>query len=114
VSGKRVSIEQVLNILISFWVVIFLANHLLFKYVILNNIKNNHIKVWLEMGSPTIFSSKESQWALIGFMSDIDVLECLKREKNSVKIISLLKYYRCIVFAELVLLCLFITLVFIK
>ncbi len=113
-SGKRVSIEQVLNILISFWVVIFLANHLLFKYVILNNIKNNHIKVWLEMGSPTIFSSKESQWALIGFMSDIDVLECLKREKNSVKIISLLKYYRCIVFAELVLLCLFITLVFIK
>ncbi|WP_144395623.1 hypothetical protein [Pleionea sediminis] len=92
------------NYLLYIWLAVFIGNHLLFKYVVLNKLKKQHHKVWVEIGEPTIFSSKESLWSLVGLTGDHNVGQLLKREDNSEKSLVLLNRYKwstCLEFALL-------------
>ena len=95
--------EANMSYLLSCWIALFFGNHLIFKRIVLNRLKKYHPSIWHEMGSPTIFSAKESLWSLIGFTGDIDVMKKLEEENSSLRTISLLKRYRLSTYIEILL-----------
>ncbi|WP_130257196.1 hypothetical protein [Pseudoalteromonas phenolica] len=55
------------------------------------------------MDSPTVFSSKESMWSLIGLSSSFDVLSKVKMDNASKHTISLLLRYKYFAYFDMAL-----------
>jgi len=86
------------------WVAIFFVNNLAFKYIVLKRLKNHHQSVFEALGSPTIFSPKESLWALVGLSKEINIRQMLAVEHQSNETLSLLSKYRISVASEVIVL----------
>jgi hypothetical protein len=108
------NIEFLSDALIYLWLLIFLLDQLVFKYFILKELKSKYYKIWNELGSPTVLSSKESIWSLIGLSSDFDLTGRLTKEKNSSKTIKLLKRYRYFSYFDMALLVIVMMFVILK
>ncbi len=74
--------------------VIILLNHIIFKYFVLKRIHDFHNNIWIQLGSPTVFSLKESMWVLIGMPNEINIREMVRNDISGEQTISMLNRYR--------------------
>jgi len=97
------NIEAVFNTLVFLGVAIFMIDQLVFKFFVLRELRLKHSKIWIEMDSPTVFSSKESMWSLIGLSSSFDVLSNVRKDNASEQTINLLLRYKYFAYFDMAL-----------
>ena len=77
-------------------------------------LKDKHENIWLKMGSPSIFSFKESLWSLLGLPNEVNVKQLLINENAEEKSISLLNWYRYSSYLEMFILLLFLIVIYVQ
>ena len=76
-----------------------LFNHLVMKYFLLRRLKEQHSDVWQRMGRPTVLSTKESHWTLVGVREEFSL--CAQLGIDAVSRITRYQFYRYRVFSAL-------------